>query len=324
MENVGHIYQLHKLLRNRRSPITRDELQSRLGLSRATLTRLIKFCRNQVDMPIEYNRDLGGYVYTQAGRESFELPGLWFNRSQLLALLTSHRLLSEVQPGILKAWIDPLQQRIEQLLTDKQTGSKEIFKRIRILPMANRVPKLEDFQQVADALVKRKQLCIEYASRSKGDVEERIVSPQRMIYYRDNWYLDAWCHLRNSLRTFALDRMHVVSTGERARDIADSELDTHVRGSYGIFAGKATANAVIHFSSDAARWVADEQWHPEQQSNHLQDGRWELVIPYGNPTELIRDILKFGPDAEVIAPPELRQQMEEQLSKALRRYRQLK
>jgi proteasome accessory factor C len=323
MDKLEHIYQLDKLLRKRKVPMAAPELQARLGISRATLTRLIKHCRNTLDMPITYDNERKGYCYIDEDKTSFQLPGFWFNANELLGLMTSHRLLSEVQPGILQPYLAPLQEKLEKILAHKQLGSQEIFKRIRILPIANRVAKLEDFQKVAAALVKRHQLRLQYSSRSDDQLTERQVSPQRLIYYRDNWYLDAWCHLRQQLRTFSLDRMHVVSTGEVAKDISDQALDQHVRGTYGIFAGAVTQQAVIHFSSDVARWVADEQWHPNQQSRHLQDGQWELVVPYGNPTELIRDILKFGPDAEVIAPLELRKAVQEKLSKALRKYRNI-
>lgn len=118
--------------------------------------------------------------------------------------------------------------------------------------------------------------------------------------------------------------MNVLESGEPAIEIDASRLDAHVRSSYGIFAGQAEHEAVIHFSSHIAEWIADETWHPQQQSRPLKDGKWELIIPYHNPTELIMDILKYGPDAEVIAPKKLRTQVEAKLSQALRKYREIK
>ena len=91
-----------------------------------------------------------------------------------------------------------------------------------------------------------------------------------------------------------------------AKAISEQTLDDYFTGAFGIFSGKATETAVLHFTKERARWVAEEEWHPAQQTRWLDDGRYELSIPYGNPTELIMDILKYGTDVEVIAPAELR------------------
>lgn len=324
MDKLDRIYQLHNILKNRRTPISRTDLEGRLDLPKSTTTRLIRYCRDRLHMPIECNKENGGYYYVKDDKATYELPGLWFSPSELSALMVSHHLLAKVQPGVLDTYIAPLQQRIEALLEHKRAGSREVFQRVRILPIANRIPHLENFQKAADALVKRSKLRMVYSGRGKEEVTERWVSPQRLVYYRDNWYLDAWCHLRKQLRTFSLERMQILETGSKAKDIPETQLNAHVTHAYGIFSGPATNKAIIHFSADAARWVADEEWHPEQQSRYLRDGKWELTIPYGNPTELIRDILKFGPEAEVVAPTELREQIKDRLSQALRKYRNLK
>ena len=92
----------------------------------------------------------------------------------------------------------------------------------------------------------------------------------------------------------------------RADDIPDADLDRHFATAYGIFAGQPTATAVLRFTPERARWVADETWHPEQQTRWLPDGRFELRVPYSDPRELVMDILKYGPDVEVVAPEALR------------------
>jgi proteasome accessory factor C len=324
MDKFELALKLHKLLKQRRTPISRADLELKLGLKRATTTRLLSFCKDLLHMPIEFDRDSGGYRYLEKERESFELPGLWFNASELAALLSSQHLLANVQPGVLQPYLEPLQQRIEQLLTHQRAGGIEVLKRVRILPLGSREVKLENFQQVAGALVQRQRLRVVYSSRGKDELTERWLSPQRLIYYRDNWYLDAWCHLREGIRTFALDGMVVLQVDGHAKDLPDAKLDTHLTQTYGLFSGKATHKAVIHFSSNSARWVADELWHPDQLSRHLGDGKWELVVPYNNPTELIMDILRHGPDAEVISPPELRTLVAEKLSQSLRKYRKIR
>lgn len=63
------------------------------------------------------------------------------------------------------------------------------------------------FQTVAGAVLQRRRLAIRYHGRSADRVTDREISPQRIAHYRDNWYLDAWCHQADGLRTFAPERL---------------------------------------------------------------------------------------------------------------------
>lgn len=285
------------------------------------MTRQIRQCRDFYGWPIEYDNGRQGYILDRDQTDNFQLPGFWFTAAEIHALLVSHRLLSSLKPGIFEAQLAPLRNRLESLVKHRQLGGAEVFERVRILAMAPREVDFTQFQTIARALLDRRQLRIQYSSRSKEELTDRWVSPQRLVYYRDNWYLDAWCHHRQGLRTFSLDRMNLARTGERAIEVPDQELDSHVTATYGIFAGTATERAVIHFSDHAARWVADELWHPQQESRLLPEGGWELIIPYGQPEELLRDILKFGPDARVVAPDSLKRLVLEKLHKMVAMYR---
>ena len=131
------------------------------------------------------------------------------------------------------------------------------------------------------------------------------IIPQ-LIHYRDNGYLDAYCHTRNDLRSFSVERIHQAQVlKQAARDVPEKELDGHFAAAYGIFAGTPAHTAVLRFTPERARWVAEEHWHPQQKGHFLEDGSYELRLPYADPRELVMDILKYGPDVEVIGPEKL-------------------
>ena len=100
----------------------------------------------------------------------------------------------------------------------------------------------------------------------------------------------------------------------------EAELDEHYASAYGIFGGKADKVAVLRFTPERARWVADEKWHPQQQGRWLPDGSYELRIPYREPRELVMDIMRHGASVEVVSPPELREQIAAELRMAAARY----
>jgi len=162
---------------------------------------------------------------------------------------------------------------------------------------------------------------IRYHARGKDETTEREVSPQRLIHYRDNWYLDAWCHLRDELRSFSLDAIEKAEILERrAKDVADARLDEVLGSGYGIFSGDHVTWATLRFTPERARWVAAERWHSRQEGKVLKDGTYELKVPYSDDRELIMDILKYGADCEVIGPKALRDKAAAELARAAARY----
>lgn len=321
MDKFDRIYALHTLLSNSRSPISKSAIQHKLECSHATVERIIQEMRLYLNAPIEYDRDAKGYYYDKRPATHYELPGLWFNASELHALLTAYHLLTHIEPGILEAHISPLKEKIEKLLHHEKAGNKNINKRIRILKIAARRYDFRHFNIVASALILRKQLTITYLGRQKNKQTHRTVSPQRLIHYRDNWYLDAWCHQKEAFRNFSIDRISE-SKIEQAdtKEFDDRELDRHFASAYGIFAGEPKHTAVLKFTQEVARWVADEQWHPQQNGQYELDGSYLLEIPYSDSRELSRDILKYGADVEVLAPASLRTHVQQQLQKAANVY----
>lgn len=322
MELTDRIHHVHGTLRAARSPVSRSRLQERLECSRATLTRIIRRMRDYLNAPIEYDRELGGYYYAETADGPYELPGLWFNASELHALLAAHDLLVNANPGLLERQLAPLLARIEGLLKARGVGRGEVGRRVRILRMAARATPPEAFTAIADAVLSRRRARLDYHARARDERAEREVSPQRLTHYRDNWYLDAWDHGRKALRTFSVDRIRKArQLPAAALDVPDGRLDEHFASAYGIFAGKPKRVAVLRFTPQAARWVADEVWHPEQVGRFDGDGHYLLEIPYADPRELVCDVLKHGPDVVVVSPKNLRKQVEGRLREALAGYR---
>jgi len=258
-------------------------------------------------------------VYTEGS--DFQLPGLWMNEGEIHALLTMQHLLANLQPGMLDDHILPLMDRITSLLEVGEHTEEEINKRIRILSMANRPIDHNYFEILTSAVLQRQRLNLTYYHRADDEETVREVSPQRLVHYRDNWYLDAWCHMRNALRTFAVESIRKAELlPEKAKNVASNELDKELGSGYGIFTGSKTQTATLRFNPTTARWVASEQWHPEQIGEYDKDGYYVLSFPFSDDRELIQDILKYGSNVEVIKPAKLKQRVKKSLEESLSIY----
>ncbi len=320
MDRYERILTLHRILKTARYPVTVARLREELECSRATAYRDLAFLRDALMAPVVGDGE-AGFRYDAAEADRFELPGLWLTSDELYALLAAQQLLSRSGGGVLSSALAPLQARIDRLLDEHSSGRRWPMERVRVIPHRGRRMDEHAFRTVCSAVLQRRQLAFEYRARSTDEKTRRTVSPQRITHYRDNWYLDAWDHEREALRSFSVDRIGGARVLEaEARDIDNAQLDAHLAGSYGIFSGAPKGVATIVFSARAARWVADEHWHSQQQGRWLADGRYELRVPYSAARELLMDVLHYGSDAEIVEPPALREQARSLLALALSNY----
>lgn len=317
MDKLERAYQLDKLLKSRRTSVSKDTLCEELECGWETVKRLIRAMRS-LGAPI-LNIPGQGYLYSK--NSTFEMPGVWFSSEELHALLTMQQLASGLSGGFLEGELSRLRERIESILQKSVSTVTHQMHRIRVTDAGKRCRELSLFPAIATALLERQRLHIEYDGRQRGERTTREISPQRLVHYRGNWYLDAWCHKAKALRTFALERIGSVRVADgKCMEVPEAKLERYLATSFGIFGGEPTAEAVLRFASQAAAWVADEQWFPDEAGSWLEDGRFELRIPYNNPTELIMEICRHGPDVEVIAPESLRQAVADRLAEAAAQY----
>lgn len=311
-ERIGVLVSLLKVGRR----ITRRDLEVKWKCTSITVHRTIARAREK-----------GFEIEVRAGRyhlrdnDAIELPGIRLGADELSALLGLTHWLDVLGSGILKARLAPIQARLEADLGRNGVELKEWKERIRMLPMHFRSVDPDLLQSSAEVTLQRIQAEFEFKGVRDAACRLRRVSPQSLVRYRDNWYLDAWDHAQSTLRCFALSRMRrFKAVSERARDIPRAELDAHFAASYGIFAGRAPRVARLVFSGEAARFVAEERWHPKQKASPLADGELRLEFPCGDIRELARDVMRYADEVRVLGPEELREAVRGMVRRAAGKY----
>lgn len=325
MDRTERFYKIEMLIRHR-GCVGFAALQQELEVSRATLNRDLLYLRSRMDAPIVYDRGANGYRFKADARDprqaQHQLPGVWFSEREIHALLTMHQLIRSLDDeGVLGRHLAPMLDKLHAMLGESEGQSRELMQRVKIIGAARRRVPARWFELVGAALVQRRRLLLRYYTRGRGSRSEREVSPLRLVHYRSTWYLDAWCHRSHALRRFALDAFEDAAMLEtKAREVALKTIEAELDGGYGIFSGRRTRKARLLFSAAAARWVAREEWHPDQTARWLADGRYELTVPFADPTELAMDVLRHGPQVTVKAPPELREAVRAALQQSLDGY----
>ena len=326
MDRTERFYKIELLLRSR-GCVSFVALREELAVSPATLKRDLQYLRDRLHAPIVYDAHDNGYRFdalATARGERHELPGLWFSEHEIHALLTMHQLLAGLDDdGVLSRHLQPMLERLQGMLGADASESRELMRRIKVIGTARRRVPSRWFELLGSALVQRRRLWLRYFKRSDRSHSEREVSPQRLVHYRATWYLDAWCHASEGLRRFALDAVRDARVLEaRARNVPVRELEAALDAGYGIYGGGDAKLqwATLVFSPEAAQWVANEEWHPQQKSRALDDGRYELQVPYSDATELAMDILRHGDSVTVAGDKALAATIAQRLKSALSRY----
>ena len=321
MDRTERFYKIDALLQaNRVVPI--DRMLRELEVSRATFKRDVEYMRDRLNAPIEWNREERGYHYAGApGKGQQALPGLWFNASEAYALLMMQSLLAEMQPILLRSHVEPLKARLRALIESAHHSASDVESRVKLLNVATRFVSDKHFEVVAAALLSRSRLDLVDYGRGRDESTRREVSPQLLLHYRGNWYLVAWCHVRKAIRSFSMDAIeNATPMRKAAKELPKAQVDQFVGKGYGMFSGDDVRWAKLRFSSERARWVSRESWHPKQKLFIEADGSLLMEVPFTDATELAMDILRHGQHVEVLEPPDLKLAVCGQLRGALSRY----
>jgi len=332
MDRTERFYKIELLLRSR-GCVSFATLQEELDVSPATLKRDLQYLRDRLAAPIVYDAYSNGYRFAAASSRTgdaarHELPGLWFSENEIHALLTMHQLVAGLDDdGVLARHLQPLMEKLQGMLGTDESAARELMRRVKVIGTARRRVPSRHFELLGSALMQRRRLQLRYFKRSDRTLSEREVSPQRLVNYRSTWYLDAWCHASQALRRFALDAIRDAALLEaKARHVALRELEAELDAGYGIYGGGGAKVrwATLVFDAEAAQWIANEEWHPQQKARWLDgqpgEGRYELQVPYSDPTELTMDILRHGDSVVVAADKPLADAVRARLASALARY----
>ena len=307
MDKFDRIQQLHRIFKARRTPINNRALAEELEVTEITVKRN---CNHLIDIhnaPL-IHKPRRGWYYNDPD-DSFELVGTWLTSDELIGLSSLLSILKSMESDFINDELDPVRDHIDKILVARHIAPKAFTNRIKIITTNKQIESSTLFNIVSEAMLAKRQLSLSYQGYN-GAKTQRTVSPQKLIHYQENWYLDCYCHLRNALRSFKLSRMlSAQKLSNTAKQIAQKDLNAHFTSAYGMFSGKAKHTAKLRFNGHAARDVAMQKWHAHQISE-WSGNDYLLSFPYNDDRELIGDILKHANNVEVISPAKLKHKIQ--------------
>jgi len=318
MDKLDRIHDLHRIFSSRKRPVKVRTIADDWQTSEKTVKRTIDDLRDRFNAPLEYNPQEKGWYYNGPSTHC-DLPSLWLSTQEIIGLATMLSLLTHLKSHVFSPNFEHVEHQLHTLMEARGVNSQIFQNKIKILNTVNNVANHTCLNTITQALTENKRLDMTYSDYTHNTTQRQI-SPQTLVYYCENWYLNAWCHLRNQLRAFQLPRISAITlTKSPIHTIDNAALNAHFNDTYGIFGGKATHTATLRFDAYVAQEAAQKNWHPSQTQT-WQGDTLTVTLPYSDDRELIREILKYGEHIHVINPPNLRDKIRNRIVKMLEQY----
>ncbi len=290
-------------------------LAEALEMSERTIRNDLDFLRDRYGAPLAYNRKQG-YHYTDP---DWRLPSIPLTQGELFALTLGARMLEACSGSAyaleLRSAIARLAERLpEETWVDLQQVADE-----RIIFRSGAEINLDPdiWHQLEDACRESKQVWIRYYTASRDAVSERVIDPYLLHIYRGtNPYVIGWCHQRQEVRWFRVDRIRELrrleTTFERRPDFNAKD---HLEMIFQHEAGGIPVPVAIWFDARTAPFIRERRWHPTQKIQEHPDGAVTLQMMVRGLNDVKRWVLGYGRGAIVREPPELVAMVKEEVER---------
>ncbi|HKM39548.1 MAG TPA: WYL domain-containing protein [bacterium] len=285
-----------------------------LEVSTRTIERDIEFLRDSLGAPLKYDAKRRGYYYTQS---DFALPPVKLTDGELITLYLGQKLLSQYQGTSFENDLIKAFTKIRTFLPDQveiDFAHLDDFLSFDVKPVRGQECQVAlAFQQIARCLKNKKTVNVTYYTASRDAISTRKIDPYHLRCYKGAWYLIGYCHNRQEVRTFALDRIRKLDVTKRHfQRQPEFSLDDYLRYSLGIERGLKPDQVVIWFDAHSARFVKERVWHPTQELVAQEDGSILFKAVLSGLGEVKRWVLSYGSRAQVIKPAHLRAEIAEE------------
>ncbi len=273
-----------------------------------TIRRDLDYLRYQLDAPLAYSALKRGYMYTE---EQYQLPAIQIRERDLFALYLADKLLSQYEGTPIYDSLKSVFAKIEDSLPDKISltpGSEQTL--FTVIPPSATVILPEVLETVFSAVRSATRLDISYKSPGAAP-GERTIDPYHCVRYEGDWYVLAYCHLRQAIRTFSLARILALQANEQHFNRPEHlDFQSLFASHFGIHWGKGSIEVSLRFQPQAATYIRERRWHPSQNIKELANGALVLTMTVNHLLELKRWVLSWGAAVEVLAPPQLVAEMQ--------------
>ena len=312
---IERMLKIHNLIKSGSHP-NATLLARELEVTTKTIYRDIAFMRDRMDLPVEFETAYNGYHYLE---EVGQFPTVNITEGELFAMLVAEKAMQQYRGTNFEKPLLSAFRKVTEGLTDTISFNLDDFdSSISFRTSAEPVLNLDVIDALAKAAANNRQLRFNYRKPGASEAEPRVVDPYHLANINGEWFLFAYCHLRDDIRTFTPARIkRMVETGLSFEPPKKFSLEQRLRGSFAIVTGDEDQEIKIRFNELVADYIREKKWHPTQEQRDLDDGGVELTMRLNSLSEVQRWVMTWCGNAQIIHPPELAKSIREAAEKIL-------
>lgn len=294
-------------------------LARELEVSPRTVQRDLIFLRDRLRAPVVFNAARNGYCYTQP---DYHLPFFSLTEGELIALFLAEQVLRQYRGTPYENDLQRAFGRLTELLPDAVTVNlAAVADALSVTPTAVAVQDLDIFRTLSAAALQRHRLQLDYWTAGRDEVNRRTVDPYHLALIGGDWYLIGYCHLRQDVRMFATPRVRTaLDTGVCFERPANFRVDEYLGNSFRAVRGDHMYRVELRFSAAFAGRIAEKMWHRSQALQIQPDGTLLLRMDVSDLRDVMRWVLSWGGECEVLRPAELRRLVHEEAVRVSQQY----
>ncbi|MCW3059496.1 MAG: putative transcriptional regulator [Capsulimonas sp.] len=276
------------------------DLEAKFSVSRATIERDIAILRQWGQI----KRKNGKF-----GLAEMKFLPTSFTPPEALALRIAGSTFAEQAGAGYRDALATALKKIDQVLPQRISAEiRRAHARVAVSQPVVREFSASVYQDLQNAMIHHNPVDITYFSRSRSEPSKRRVDPYGLTFKIGAWYMVGFCHLRQGIRTFGLDRIKWLRVEDKLhfRYPADFDLQEWLAKGWQLQAGGEPTEVVVRFAPSTASWILGGQWHPTQHIDKQSDGSVLFRVIVSGYEEILYWVLSFGGQAEVLEPAPLR------------------
>jgi predicted DNA-binding transcriptional regulator YafY len=311
---LNRLVKLDGLIRRGRYPNAHSAARE-LEVSPRTVKRDISLLRDSWGAPLEFSREHNGYFYQEPDAP---LPLVRLTEGELVAFYLCARLLPNLRGTIYERALQRALEKFSLALPEEMSvDPARLAESLSVAPGAVTPRDLKIFETLADAIRERRRLAIDYYTASRDVLSrDRLIDPYHLRLSNDLWYLFAYCHRRQRVLPFAVHRIRRVRATRQTFERAENfDIDRYLAGSFRTWRGDGHYRVVLRFPRTVAARAAEKTWHPSQTTELEPGGSLRMRFELSDLHEVLRWVLSWGADCEVLEPAELRAMIADEMKR---------